>query len=105
MRTEDNFLSIPPGGGAILECEFSGIPIPSTVEWTRNGVDMNEIILESNSSNLSVPILNESAVYQCHVENMYGKDSQTVFLCAVEQEGSGRESTCMCVCVCVFVCE
>ena len=78
-----------------MECEFSGIPIPSTVDWTRNGVRVtNGIVLGSNTSRLSIPSLNESAIYQCHVENKYGRDSRTVFLCAVEQEG--REG-CMCM--------
>ena len=88
IRTEDNFQSIPLGDSAILECEFNGIPTPITVDWTRDGVSItNGILQRNNTSTLTIPSLTESAIYQCHVENIYGKDSQSVFLCAVEQEG------------------
>ena len=94
MASESSSQSIPLGGSISLECEFSGIPIPGTVEWTRDGVSVTDGIIQtlSSISNLTVPTVSESGIYQCHVENVHGRDSQTVFLCAAEQEG-------MCLCV------
>ena len=108
MRTEDDFQSIPAGDSAILECEFSGIPTPNTVDWTRDGISITNQNLNRNVSSVIVSDLSDSGIYQCHVENVYGKDSQTVFLCAEEQEGMWYvcmwyvflcASVCMCVCM------
>ena len=90
IASESNSHSIPLGSSVSLECEVSGTPTP-TVEWTRDGVSITDEATQTlNSiSNLSVSTVtvSESGIYQCHVENVHGRDSRTVFLCFIEQEG------------------
>ncbi len=94
MQTESSLIPIPGGSDVTLQCEYSGVPIPSTVEWTLDGEAVSVgVVTEGGVSKLNVEGVTSGGVYQCHVGNQYGRDSASVYICLEEQ------GTCTCVCV------
>lgn len=89
IETEDSLVPIPNGADVSIRCEYTGVPIPSTVEWTQDGrVVQVGVVTDEGVSTLSVT--SAGSVYQCHVTNQYGRDTAFVYICSDEQGGCGH---------------
>ena len=88
MESSSSLVPIPTGSNLIIRCYFSGVPAPTRVEWTKDGIPITVgVVTDGTVSTLTVENLQPRAVYQCHVENIYGTDLSSVFLCP-ENEGT-----------------
>ena len=91
MNSSSISQSIPPGSDVTIRCEFEGNPRPdpsAAVEWYRDGVKLDSNSGVSTSmfdSSLTIQNFRASAVYQCHVTNVHGSDTASVFLCLQRQ--------------------
>ena len=87
FETESSLMSpVPSGADVALKCEYSGVPTPSTVEWTLDGVNVSVgVVTEGGVSMLTLTGVTSGGVYQCHVRNQYGRDSASVYICLEEQ--------------------
>ena len=87
-KTTGSLQSIPQGSDVTLTCHFTGVPTPSTVGWVQNGVPLtNGVFTNDSVTMVTIRDFQSSSVYQCHVENKYGHDIETVFLCLEVAEG------------------
>ena len=78
--------SIPPGSDVSIFCQFDGRPVPTAVEWYRDGVLVESGIFTTEfNSTLNLYNFRSTAVYQCHVTNIHGSDTASVFLCLQHQ--------------------
>ena len=55
--------------------------------------------MNNNASSLTVRRDEMSSIYQCHVENVYGTDTRTVFQCTKREEGVCLTILCINHCV------
>ena len=86
IETESSLISVLSGSDVTIQCQFSGVPIPSVIQWTLNGEPVTVgVVNEGNVSTLSVSGVTSGGVYQCIVESMYGRDFASVYVCVEEQ--------------------
>ena len=91
-RSTNTLQLVPLGSNLTLQCQFGGVPIPSTVTWTvdSNTTTMEGVRIAGNTSTLEVTDFQRTGIYQCHVTNLYGTASGGVTLCGT---GGGHEWT------------
>ena len=86
IESDSSLIPVPSGSDITIKCQFSGVPIPNKVKWTRDGSLVNVgVVTEGGVSTLSVIGFNTHDVYQCHVENEYGRDTASVYLCSIKE--------------------
>ena len=83
VRSANSLQFVPLGSNLTLQCQFGGVPIPSTVTWTVDGntTTMEGVRIAANTSTLEVTDFQRTGIYQCHVNNLYGTASGGVTLC------------------------
>lgn len=85
-ETSSNIIPVPSGSDIKIQCHFSGVPIPNTVEWTLNGIRITVgVVTGMGVSTLRVSDVRSDGVYQCTVGNLYGRDTGSISVCIEEQ--------------------